>query len=69
MTFKERLIELRKEKNLTQKQVADDLGMQVPTYGRYEIGLREPNMEMLDKLARYFNVTVDYLMGRTDRRD
>lgn len=60
----QRLIQLRNMKNLTQQQVADDLKMSRGTYGHYEIGRREPDFDTLEKLATYFGVTTDYLLGR-----
>ena len=60
----ERLRELRKEKRLTQTQVGNYLGITVSAYGNYELGQREPSIDMLLKLADYFGVTVDYLLGR-----
>ena len=60
----ERLKELRKEKKLTQTQVGNYLGITVSAYGNYELGQREPSIDMLLKLADYFGVTVDYLLGR-----
>ena len=65
-TFGNRLSELRKQKNLKQKDVADHFGMAVRTYQNYEGGQREPNFSILVALADYFDVTTDYLLGRTD---
>ena len=59
----ERLKELRKKAKLNQKQVADVLGLTVSAYGNYELGQREPTIESLCKLADYYGVTVDYLIG------
>lgn len=59
----ERLKELRKNAKLNQKQVADILGLTVSAYGNYELGQREPNIESLCKLADYYGVSVDYLIG------
>lgn len=59
----ERLKELRKKSKLNQKQVADVLGLTVSAYGNYELGQREPTIESLCKLADYYGVTVDYLIG------
>jgi len=65
--FADRLKECRKNINKTQKEVADDLGIAESGYQKYEIQKREPKMETLNKFADYFNVSVDYLMGRTDK--
>lgn len=66
MTFSERLIYLRKEKKLTQKQVYDAVGMSAIGYQRYEYGEREPAYQKLLALADFFNVSLDYLVGRSD---
>lgn len=66
MTFAERLVELRTSRNLTQKQVYEAVGMSAPGYQRYEYGQREPAYQKLIALADYFNVSIDYLVGRTD---
>ena len=59
-----RLKELRESKGLTQKEVAEIIGYSEISYARYENGKREPDISTLCKLAEYFNVTVDYLIGR-----
>lgn len=58
------LKELRKKKNLSQTQVAEALGISLRAYQNYEYNQREPNIEMINKLADYFNVTSDKLLGR-----
>ena len=57
-----RLRELRKEKGLSQTQLANELGMIKQTYSNYENEKREPNIATLIKLADYFDVSVDYLI-------
>lgn len=61
------LKELRKKKNLSQSQVAEALGISLRAYQNYEYNQREPNIEMLNKLADYFDVTVDKLLGRNTK--
>lgn len=58
-----RLKELRKAKGLTQHQLANELGISQQAYARYEKGDREPKISTLIKLADYFDVSVDYLIG------
>ena len=65
-TFEERLIELRKTKNVTQEDVAKFLGVTRPAYTAYEAGRRQPDYKILQKLALYFGVTTDYLLGHSD---
>lgn len=66
MTFAERLVELRKSRGLTQKQVYEGVSMSMLGYQRYEYGEREPAFQKLIALADYFNVSLDYLVGRSD---
>jgi transcriptional regulator with XRE-family HTH domain len=58
------LKELRKSHNLSQEDVAKALNTTVTTISRYESGEREPNLEKLCMLADFFNVSLDYLLGR-----
>lgn len=62
----ERLRYLRKKHKLTQKQVAEYLGITESGYGYYEQGRNQPSLETLSKLAAKFNVSVSYLTGETD---
>ena len=61
-----RLKELRKQKKITQLKLAMDLGLNQNTVSRYETGEREADYKTLIMLADYFNVSVDYLLERTD---
>lgn len=61
-----RIKELRQEKGLTQKKLADMLSVADSTLGYWEKGRYEPDTETLQKLADIFGVSVDYLLGRTD---
>lgn len=65
--FKDRLRQLRIERNLTQAEIAKAMGVSAATIGNYEQGTREPrNNEMWKKLADYFGVSIDYLMDKED---
>jgi transcriptional regulator with XRE-family HTH domain len=66
--FNEKLIELRNERGLRQKDVADALAIAQPTYSLYEAGKRETSFSMLIRIACYFGVTTDYLLGLEDVR-
>ena len=57
-----RLKELRIASGTTQKDVADSIGCTATVYSRYERGEREPDIEMLCRLANYFQVSIDYLV-------
>lgn len=61
-----RIKELRKEAGKTQKEVAEKLGVTSQCFGHYENGKSSPEPEMLIKIADYFLVSVDYLIGRSD---
>lgn len=61
-----RLKELREEKGFTQKQFAAILGINSVTYLHYEKEQREPPLSLLADIAKYYNVSVDYLLGLTD---
>lgn len=62
-----RLKELRKEKGISQLKLAMDLNTSQNTISRYETGEREPGIAELIKIADYFNVSVDYLLERTNQ--
>lgn len=57
---------LRTRNKMTQKQLADILGVSESRIGMYERCQREPDFEMLEAIADYFNVDMDFLTGRTD---
>ncbi len=67
-TFNERLVELRTEKGLSQKDAAADLGISQALLSHYEKGIREYSLSFLCKAAEYYNVTTDYILGITDSR-
>lgn len=66
--FGERLRQLRKEKGLTQADLAKLLGVSQQAIGNYESGVRQPDSGTMVKLADFFDTSVDYLLGRTDIR-
>lgn len=66
MDFPTRLKKLRTDHHLTQKQVYEAIGMSSLGYQRYEYGERKPSFDMLIALADCFDVSIDYLVGRTD---
>jgi transcriptional regulator with XRE-family HTH domain len=66
MCFNERLKQLRTDKAITIKEVASALGMTVSAYAHYEQGRREPSLDVLCKICNYYDVSADYLIGRTD---
>ena len=69
MNMGTKLKSLRIEKQLTQKQVADRIGLAISAVSSYESGTRYPSFDVLIKLARIFHVSTDYLLGITDTRN
>jgi len=64
--FSRRFKELRIEKRVSQGEIATALHVSRSTIGNYEQGTREPNHEKLEEIADYFNIDIDYLIGRKD---
>lgn len=58
---------LRTEKSMSQQELADALGISKSAINMYERGERQPNFEVLESIADYFNVDIDYLLGRTNK--
>lgn len=65
----EKLKALRLGKKMTQKQVADIIGLAISAVSSYESGSRYPSYDVLVQLSRIFHVTTDYLLGVTDKRN
>lgn len=63
MNFSDKLRCLIEERNLTQKRVANDLNIAPSTMGGYVQGSSEPDFDTLKRLAKYFNVSTDYLLN------
>ncbi len=63
-----RLRDLREDKDLTQKEVADYLHVKQNTYCQYENGQRQIPIECLVALARFYNTSTDYILGLTDEK-
>ena len=66
MNCQDRLIEIRRANNLTQKQLAAAVGLSEIGIQNYEGGRRKPAFDVLISLADYFDVSLDYLVGRSD---
>lgn len=62
----QRLKELRNEAGLTQKEIAEQIHVGQNSYSNWENGNRKPTAEITSKLAEFFNVSADYLLGKTD---
>lgn len=66
--FKDRLKQLREEAKLTQPQLAEKLKVSNGAIGNYEAGVRKPRIEDLENIADFFNIEIDYLVGRVDTK-
>lgn len=62
----EKLKLLRKQKGVSQKVVAEAIGVTLSAYSNYEQGLREPSNQILINLCKYYEVSADYLLGLED---
>lgn len=69
MSFANRLKQLREEKNLSRDELANKLNLSYSAIAKYETGNRSPDDETKKKIAEYFNVSLDYLMGVSDIRN
>lgn len=65
-SFYDRLTALRQDKRISQNELAKKTGLTRQAISLYETGKREPNLAVINRLADFFNVSVDYLLGRTD---
>lgn len=63
-----RIRDMREDRDLTQKQLADHLHIRQNTYSQYETGQRQLPLDVLIALARYYKTSADYLLGLTDER-
>ncbi len=63
--FSDKLKMLRHKHNITQAQLASELGIGTSTIGMYESGIRKPSYEVLKKISNYFNVSIDYLINES----
>lgn len=68
-SFGQRMKELRKERNMTQQSMADIFSVKLRTYQGYEYGESYPEVAKLIAIADYFDVSLDYLVGRSDVRE
>lgn len=64
-----RIRDLREDKDLTQKEISKILGMSQTGYSKYETGENDIPSSVLIKLARFYNTSVDYLLGETDSKE
>lgn len=69
MEFKERLVQLRKKRGLTQNQMAEILGVKRARYNAWEQAISQPDLDTIKKIAKFHNVSVDYLIGSTEMRN
>lgn len=69
MEFHEKIRQLRQEKGETQVQAAQDIGITDRQYQRFEAGKQKPGFDVLIAIADHFEVSLDYLTGRSERRE
>lgn len=69
MELKDRIRSLRKEHNLKQSELAEAIGVNGGSVSKFETGLKAPSRETLQRIADYFNVTADYLLGRSNTKE
>ncbi len=62
----DRILSLRKELNLSQKELAEKIGITEASLSRYENNLREPRAEIIARMSKFFGCSSDYLLGQTD---
>lgn len=67
-TFDSRLKKLREERNISQTQLAEDLGVTKGTISVWERGIRKPDFDKMEKIAAYFDTTLQFLLGNDDNR-
>jgi len=67
--FAANLSRLRREKRLSQRQAANELGVSQALLSHYETDAREPKLEFVIKACDYYGVTTDYMLGRTNERE
>ena len=63
-----RLKDLREDRDLSQQEVADFLGMKQPQYSRYERGMRDLPTDVLIRLAHFYGTSTDYILGLTNKK-
>jgi transcriptional regulator with XRE-family HTH domain len=66
MSFEKRIAELRKEKKISQEELSKKIGVHQNVIGRYERGEAKPSIEVATAIADTFNVSLDYLVGKTE---
>ena len=64
--YYERLEQLRLQKKLSKREVANSFSVSESTYGKWELGQRKPDIDTISGLADFFSVSTDYLLGKTD---
>ena len=69
MNINERLSFLRQKRGLTQAQIAEELGVKRARYNAWEQAISQPDIEMILKIAKFYNVSVDYLIGNTNMKN
>ncbi len=66
MCINEMLIKLREDATLSKKELTEKLNIKYTTYANYEAGIREPNSDFLIKISKFYDVSIDYILGLTN---
>ena len=69
MNYAERMRNLRQDNDLSQKKVADMLGIAQTTYSQYELEKRPMHIDYLIALCKFYNVSADYMLGLSNRKN
>ena len=69
MEFRHRLQQLREKKRISRKVLSELCGLNSDAIRRYERGEREPTLHSLVAIAEFFDVSIDYLLGREEKKD
>ena len=69
MEFKDRLRQLRKERKLTQTEVGKAIGVTAGSVSKFETGLKPASRETVERAANFFEVPIDFILGRSDSRE
>ena len=69
MLVNDRLVQIREATGMTRKEVAEKIGIDQSTYGKYELGKLQPSVTVLDRIAYLYSTSTDYLLGLTDNPD
>lgn len=68
LVLHQKIVQLRKSKKITQEELSRKIGVTRSALSQYELGLRQPDYDIVKRMADYFNVSTDYLLGRETKK-